>query len=89
MFDKSLQLLQSGIFFAISHDKSPCDTDGGTTKQLAARAGFQHPHNKQILAPKGFYESAQENIHGIKYFYVSEVHITETKLQEHFSNVCR
>jgi hypothetical protein len=45
--------------------------------QQAARANLQCPYDKQILIPKDLYEFAQENIHGIKYFYVS--HITETE----------
>jgi hypothetical protein len=66
-----------------SNVKSPCDAVGGTTKWQAARASLQHPYDKQILTPKYFYEFAQENIHGIKYFYMSEVNITETETDVH------
>jgi hypothetical protein len=75
-------------FFATSHGKSPCAAISGTTKRQAARASLQCPYDKRILTPKDFYEFAQENIHGIKYFYLSQVDITETEteLKEHFSN---
>jgi hypothetical protein len=51
-------------------------------------ACLQHPYIKQILTPKDFYECAQENFHGMKYFYVLQVHIIETEreLKECFSN---
>jgi hypothetical protein len=73
-------------FFATSHGKSPSDAAGGTTKWQTARASLQCPYDKQTLTPKGFYEFAQENIHGIKNFYVSQVDITETELKEHSSS---
>jgi hypothetical protein len=65
--------------FATSHGKSPCDAVGGTTKRQAARSSLQHSYDKQILTSKDFYEFAQENIHGLKYFCVSQVNITETE----------
>jgi hypothetical protein len=30
-------------------------------------------YDKQVLTPKDFYEFAQENIHAINYFYVSQM----------------
>jgi hypothetical protein len=46
---------------------------------------LQHcSYDAQILSPKDFYEFAEENIHGVEYFYMSQVDITqnETELEE-------
>jgi hypothetical protein len=49
---------------------------------------LQCPYDKQILTTKDFYELTQEDIQGIKHFYMSHVDITEAdkELKEHFSN---
>jgi hypothetical protein len=58
-------------FFATSHVKGPCDVVSSTRKWQTARPNLQHPYDKQILTPKDFNEFAKENIHGIKYLYMS------------------
>lgn len=59
--------------FVPSHGKGPCNTDGGITNLQTARASVQCSYDKQILTPTDFHEFAQENIHEIKYFYVSHI----------------
>lgn len=58
-------------FFATSHGKSPCDGLGGTTKRLVARASLQATLEDQILNPHQMFEWADQNIHGIKFIFVS------------------
>ena len=38
------------IFFATSHDKSPCDGVGGFVKQYAAKLSLQGPLHDKILS---------------------------------------
>lgn len=59
-------------FFATSHGKSPCDGLGGTTKRLVARASLQATEEDQILTPLQMFQWADENIDGIKFFFVSD-----------------
>ena len=59
-------------FFATSHGKSPCDGLGGTTKRLIARASLQAAEKDQILTPPSNVDWADQNIEGIKFFFVSD-----------------
>lgn len=68
------------VAFSASHRKGFCDPIGSTTNWQTARASHQHRYTQQILTPD-FYEFSHENIHGIKYFYVSQVEITETETE--------
>ena len=38
------------IFFATSHDKSPCDSVGGFVKRYVAKRSLQSPLHDQILS---------------------------------------
>lgn len=57
-------------FFDTNHVKCPRDV-GSTTKWQTATPNLHNPYDKQTLTPKDFYKFAKENIHGIKYLYVS------------------
>ena len=59
-------------FFATIHGKNPCDGVGGTTKRLVARASLQATEKDQILTPLQMFTWANENIDGIKFFFVSD-----------------
>src|SRR5215469_12071295 len=66
-------------FFGTSHEKSPCDGIGGTTKQLAARTSLQHPYENQILTPEDLFNFCNANINGIKFFFISKEEVEEEK----------
>ena len=57
-------------FFATSHGKNACDGIGGSTKRLARIASIRRPINNQILTPEDLFKFADEDIHGIKLFFV-------------------
>jgi hypothetical protein len=71
-----LKLLERGISLP-SHYKDLCDAVGSTTKSQITEA-LQRSYCEQIVTPKDFYEFGQDSFHGIKYFYVKQVDITET-----------
>lgn len=71
-------------FFATSHGKNPCDGIGGTVKRLAARASLQRPLEGQILTSQQFFKFCEDNIKGIKFFFVKNETVSEfKKSQEH------
>jgi hypothetical protein len=63
--------------FATIHGKDPCNTVGSITKRQAATERLQCPYDKYDT--QRLYEFAQENIHGIKHFYVTQ---TSQKLKQ-------
>ena len=77
-------------FFATSHGKSPCDGLGGTIKRLVARASLQAVTNNQILTPSQMFTWANQNIKGIKFFYVSsddvQANAEQFQLEDRFSS---
>ena len=64
-----LVYMQSGIFFATSHGKSPCDGVGGTVKRLVDRAIKQDQIENPINTPKLMYEYCYENIKNINFLF--------------------
>ena len=74
---KTLVFLQSGIFFATSHGKGPCDGVGGTVKRLAARASLQRPYRDQLQTPLQLYQWAKENIPSVTFVYVPQAEYEE------------
>ena len=63
-------------FFATSHGKSPCDGIGGTIKREATHASLRATTNNQIITPKDLYDWAEENIKGVKLFYITSEEVT-------------
>ena len=53
-------------FFATSHGKSPCDSIGGTVKELVTRASLQQPISNNILTADKMFEFCLEEMKGIK-----------------------
>ena len=60
-------------FFATSHGKGPCDGVGGVVKRLATRYSktLIKSGKDRLLTAKQLYEFANENIQGVKVFWVS------------------
>ena len=59
-------------FFATSHGKSRCDGIGGTVKRLTATASFHRTTNNQILTASAMFDFCQNEIKGIRFFYISK-----------------
>ena len=66
-------------FFATSQGKSPCDGVGGAIKQLATRAGLQGPQKNQIVTATRLLEFCQEEICGIKVYFLDKDSLTLTR----------
>lgn len=47
----------------------------------------QFSYDAQILSPRDFYELAEEGIHGVEYFYESQVDITKWKELEAYVSI--
>ena len=56
------------IFFATSHDKSPCDGTAGSLKHYAAKRSLQRPMNNQILDYQVMLNVCEDEINKIKIF---------------------
>ncbi|KAM4046376.1 LOW QUALITY PROTEIN: uncharacterized protein ACNLHF_009977 [Anomaloglossus baeobatrachus] len=67
-------------FFGTRHGKSPCDGIGGTAKRLAARASLQRPTENQILTLVDLFNFCNEQLHGIKFFFVPKEKIDEIRV---------
>ena len=59
------------LFFARSHDKSPCDGVRGSVKCLVGNASLKARYDKCILTPVQLYERTTKNIKGLHFFYIS------------------
>ena len=59
--------------------KSPCDGVGGTIKQLATRASLQRSQNNQIVKATRLLEFCQEEICGIKVYFLDKDSLTLTR----------
>ena len=69
--------------FATSHGKSAGDGAGGTLKQLATRASFQHAYKDHILTAHQLYQFAVNNIKGMHFCFVKlKEHDEEAKILE-------
>ena len=67
-------------FFGPGHGKSPCDDIGGVTKRRVANASLQRPLEGQRLTPEDFFKFCEENIHGIKYLFITEEAVNRNRL---------
>lgn len=78
-------------FFATSHGKSPCDGIGRTIKREAASASLTVTLDNQILTPTELFTWANDNISGVKMFFISEEDIINHKetfqLNERYNGV--
>lgn len=70
LHEKDFGVTAEWNFFGTSHGKSPCDGIGGTAKRLAAHASLQRPLDNQILTPRDLFKFCEQNIQGIKFFYI-------------------
>ena len=74
--------MQNGNFFSTAHEKSYCDSIGGTIKRLVYKTTLQRPFDNQILTSQSMYTFWKSNIKGIHFIYVhsNEVNEEEKKL---------
>ena len=57
------------LFFATSHEKSPCGGIGGVVKRKLANASLGRSRNNRILTAKDAFLYCRKNITGITFFY--------------------
>lgn len=83
--------MQNGIFLQLVMGRVHCDGIGGTVKRLVAQASLQATTTHQILTPRQLFDWSVENIHGIKFFFVStddiQQHETLFQLEVRYSSV--
>ena len=75
----SIEEFVSMKFVATSHIKSPFDGVGRTIKQLATRASLQRLQNNQIMTATRLLEFCQEEICGIKVYFLDKDSLTLTR----------
>ena len=75
------------IFFATSHDKSPCDGVGRFIKLYVARRSLQRPLHDQILSYQSMLDLCVRDIPSITFFGVSQEEMVNVHadLEDHFA----